>query len=107
MDDQNIGVQSRADGLRVLAEVGRSLARLHLTANVTKSKILTLAQARRQFHLDINQMLDDADQRAKLLPKGRVTFTKLVRSTWQKAKQYEGQGEFDKVLKRLYRLAGL
>ena len=31
MDDQNVGVESRAEGLIVLREVGRSLARLHLT----------------------------------------------------------------------------
>src|SRR5215475_711294 len=33
MDDQNFGVKSRAEGLRVLSEVGRSLAKLHLSPN--------------------------------------------------------------------------
>jgi hypothetical protein len=86
MDDQNIGVESRAEGLRVLAEVGKSLARHHLTAN--------------------DEKLDEADRRAKGLPKGQRTFEKLVKSIWNTAKRLEGIGEFDKVLSRLFRLAG-
>jgi hypothetical protein len=106
MDDQNIGVESRAHGLKVLAEVGRSLARHHLTANAKKSKILTLAEARRHFHLDLNLRLDDAHARAKQLPKGKPTFIRLLKSIWHQARRLEGIGEFDKVLSRLYRLAG-
>lgn len=106
MDDQNIGVESRAEGLRVLAEVGKSLARHHLTANAKKSKILTLEEARRHFHLDLNQKLDEADSRAKRLPKAKATFLRVVKSIWHRAKRLEGIGEFDKVLSRLYRLAG-
>ncbi len=107
MDDQNFGVVSRADGLALLAEVGKSLAQFHLTANAKKSKILTLTEARRHFHLDINALLDRADQEAKKLPKGRMVFAKLVKRIWHKAKRHEGVGEFDKILERLYRLAGL
>jgi hypothetical protein len=106
MDDQSIGVESRARGLRVLAEVGKSLARHHLTANAKKSRILTLAEARRHFHLDLNEQLDEGHARAKRLPKGRSTFARLVRSIWHKARPLEGVGEFDKILSRLYRLAG-
>ena len=58
MDDQNIGVDSRAQGLRVLARVGESLADLHLTPNAGKSRLLTLSEARRHFHLDLNDELD-------------------------------------------------
>ena len=101
MDDQNIGVESRAHGLKVLAEVGRSLARHHLTANAKKSKILTLAEARRHFHLDLNLRLDDAHARAKQLPKGKPTFIRLLKSIWHQARRLEGIGEFDKVLSRL------
>jgi hypothetical protein len=38
MDDQCMGVRSRAEGLRVLAEVGISLSTLLLTPNAKKSK---------------------------------------------------------------------
>ena len=111
MDDQNMGVPSKAAGLELLANVGRSLARLHLTPNSQKSKILSLSEARRHFHLDLNRMLDAGDETAKLIGKQRGMTKTLLRLTvtaiWQKAKPVEGQGEFGKVLKRLYRLAGL
>jgi hypothetical protein len=106
MDDQNFGAASSAEGLRILAEVGKSLARFHLTANAKKSKILTLAQARRHFHLDHNALLDEAEEMAKKQPKGKAAFTKLINRTWRLAKKHEGVGEFDKILDRLYRLAG-
>ena len=65
MDDQNLGVPSKAVGLRALSEVGKSLARLHLSPNSKKSRILTLSEARRHFHLDLNGMLDRAEAAAK------------------------------------------
>lgn len=45
MDDQNFGVASYAEGLNVLRQCGDSLARLHLTPNAGKSRILSLEQA--------------------------------------------------------------
>ena len=136
MDDQNMGVGSRAEGLRVLSEVGRSLSRLHLSPNVQKSRVLGLGQARRHFHLDLNELLDDAEDVAKerwsrpwrrktvrrsrkfLIPsattrkvvagsKKKDALRRVVSSIWSRAKVHEGDGEFAKVLKRLYRLAGL
>lgn len=114
MDDQNMGVSSRAEGLKVLSEVGRSLARLHLSPNAQKSKILSLSEARRHFHLDLNKLLDQADDIAKQVSTGTASKTaskaalrKKVSEIWNRAKSYEGDGEFAKVLKRLYRLAGL
>jgi len=110
MDDQNMGVKSKADGLKALSEVGRSLARLHLSANAQKSKVLSLSQARRHFHLDLNKLLDEADLIARRIGAGSASKTRLrtkVSEIWKKAKAYEGDGEFAKVLKRLYRVAGL
>ncbi len=111
MDDQNMGVASRAAGLELLANVGRSLARLHLTPNGQKSRILKLSEARRHFHLDLNALLDFADAAAKNLGKKdgttKLSLRRNVSSIWKKAKPFEGQGEFGKILKRLYRLAGL
>lgn len=108
MDDQNFGVDSVASGLRVLSAVGKSLAGLHLSPNTKKSRILNLSDARRHFHLDLNEMLDNAD----LAEKNARTKTdwravsKQIRSIWSTGKQFEGIGEFDKILKRIYRLAG-
>jgi len=110
MDDQNMGVSSRAEGLRVLSDVGRSLSRLHLSPNAQKSKVLSLSEARRHFHLDLNKLLDGADDISKQVASGgspRSALRKKVSGIWAKAKVHEGHGEFPKVLKRLYRVAGL
>ena len=110
MDDQNFAVETKAKGLQVLAEVGRSLSRLHLTPNAQKSGILTLEEARRHYHLDLNQFLDEAEilaKKSKNSPTAHRRFVTRVRIVWRKARPHEGVGEFGKVLKRLYRLAGL
>jgi len=108
MDDQNLGVASKAAGLRALSELGNSLSKLHLSPNSKKSKILTLREARRHFHLDLNAMLDKADAAAKSARTGkqRQLLSKQLRNIWSRAQPFEGVGEFDKVLRRLYRLAG-
>ncbi len=108
MDDQNLGVSSKAAGLKVLSSVGGSLARLHLSPNSKKSRILTLSEARRHFHLDLNEMLDKAEDAAKKAKtrKQRVHLSKQLRQIWARAQPHDGTGEFDKVLRRLYLLAG-
>jgi len=109
MDDQNLGVASRAEGLRVLAEVGKSLARSHLTPNSKKSRILTLSEARRHFHLDLNALLDRAEAASRSsvsMTRRRKRVRRLCNQIWGRAQQHDAKGEFDKVLKRLYRLAG-
>lgn len=108
MDDQIFGAQSKARGLGILSQVGMSLAKLHLSANTRKSKILTIREARRHFHLDLNAMLDNADQAAKSATtrRLRIRLATEVRKIWTRARRHDGVGEFDKILKRLYRLAG-
>lgn len=108
MDDQNLGVPSKAAGLRVLSEVGKSLARLHLSPNTKKSRILTLSEARRHFHLDLNDMLDRAEVAARVAKtrRQRLGLSRQLRRIWSRAQAHEGVGEFEKVLRRLYRLAG-
>ena len=109
MDDQTFGVPSKADGLRVLSEVGTSLARLHLSPNTKKSRILSLSEARRHFHLDLNHMLDVVESKAKTVKqqRDRLELARQVRGIWTRAIHYEGEGEFEKILRRLYRLAGI
>lgn len=109
MDDQNMAVDSKSEGLKVLGAAGRSLARLHLTPNGQKSKVLTLAEARRHYHLDLNKMLDEAEDlyRSASSATAKKRFASKVRGVWRKARAHEGVGEFSKILKRLYRLAGL
>ena len=110
MDDQNMAVKTKAEGLNVLKEVGRSLARLHLTPNSQKSNVLSLEAARRHYHLDLNRMLDVAEtlsRKATSSKTARIRFQRKVRAIWKAAKPHEEVGEFGKILKRLYRLAGL
>lgn len=61
MDDQILGVQSRAEGLRAIGELQASLGRLHLSPNVSKSRLLTISEARRHYHLDLNAALERID----------------------------------------------
>src|SRR5260370_35721376 len=58
MDDQAIGINSRAEGLRLVSAVGASLANLYLTPNAKKTKILSLKEAKIHFHLETNAKLD-------------------------------------------------
>jgi hypothetical protein len=106
MDDQNFGTKSKADALAILAEVDRSLRRLHLTANSSKSRILTLKQARRHFHLDINARLGQLDGKPYGTALQKQKRAGEIENLWFQARKYEGVGEWGKVLKRIYRLAG-
>jgi uncharacterized protein YaaR (DUF327 family) len=105
MDDQNIGVNSYADGLKALGAVGDSLRRLHLTANAGKSKILSLADAREHFHFNSNRRLD----RLELMPcdtaTEKVAAKQKLERAWTVALTSESKGEWQKVLKRFYRHA--
>ena len=60
---------------------------------------------------DLNGILYAAEDEAKLIGKKpgttKASLRRTVNDIWKKAKLVEGQGEFGKVLKRLYRLAGL
>jgi hypothetical protein len=92
----------------VLSAVGKSLAGLHLSPNTEKSRILKLSDARSHFHLDLNEMLDNADlaeKNARTKTDWRAVSNQ-IRSIWSTGKQFEGIGEFDKILKRIYSLAG-
>ncbi len=106
MDDQNIGAKSKAEALTILAEADRSLRRLHLTANASKSRVLTLKEARRHFHLDLNRKLDKIERLSCNTSSKRRKCARAVRQVWREARRHEGVGEWGKILKRLYRLAG-
>jgi len=103
MDDQNIGVNSRAEGLRVLGEVCDSLRRLHLTPNAAKSKILSLSEAKKHFHFVANADLDLMEKLPYSTRKERRELRKAISQAWAKAKKLERVGEWEKILKRFYR----
>jgi len=105
MDDQNIGVSSRADGLEAIGRIGDSLARLHLTANAKKSRVFTIAEARQHFHFTLNKRLDEAEDLPTATRREQQALARHLRETLARAKPVEGQGQWDKILKRVYRLA--
>lgn len=106
MDDQNIGVSSRADGLHVMALVGQSLSRLHLTANAGKSKVLSLREAKEHFHFDTNARLDETEKLIKDAKPVRLVRQSFL-AAWKRAGEGEDTGEWEKILKRFYRIAAL
>jgi hypothetical protein len=107
MDDQNIGVSSRAQGLQILAAVGKSLGRLHLTPNAEKSRLLSLNEAIRHFHLRTNNRLDAAQSLRTATRSQRRKMRAELKRIWKTAAKREDTGEWNKVLKRFYRLAAL
>jgi len=107
MDDQTFGVRSRAEGLRLLNEVSRSLSRLHLTPNASKSRVMSLGDARRHYHLDINDRINSVSVLPHGTPKERKALRRELDRVWKFAVKFERQGEWAKVLKRIYLLAGL
>jgi hypothetical protein len=106
MDDQNFGVTSRADAIRAVATLNASLGSYHLTPNSGKTKIMSLSDARRHFHLDINRSLDNIKNDSPRTAAQRLALGKAVRTAWVTAQPHANAGEWDKILKRFYMLAG-
>ena len=108
MDDQNFGASSYAEGLKILQQCGESLARLHLTPNASKSRILSLLEAQEHFHFDVNADLDAVDALPRGTPSELRTYSVMLHLAWRKNRKHEQRGgEWGKVLKRFYRLAGI
>ena len=106
MDDQIFGVSSRACGLKLLDRVSRSLRGLHLTLHSKKSRLLTLPEARRHYHLDTNRRLDKGGELSFGTVAQKRALRRVVREIWNRAKKEAGKGEWDKIQKRTYLLAG-
>jgi hypothetical protein len=108
MDDQNFGTNSYAEGLNILKQCGDSLARLHLTPNASKSRILSLVEASRHFHFDINAKLDEIDKMPKSTTIELRTLRAALVEAWRYSRKFEKcGGEWSKVLRRFYRIAGI
>lgn len=107
MDDQLIGASSRAEGLKIVSTVSASLANLYLTANAKKTKVLSLKEAAIHFHLDTNSLLDFQEISIKAHAKRRRSLVRELMKVWRFALEHENEGEWEKIQKRVYRLAGL
>jgi len=107
MDDQAIGVNSRADGIKIVAALGSSLAKLYLTANAKKTRVLSLREAGLHFHLDTNALLDSLEGRVSSRSRSRRALVRELVGIWRKASRQADHGEWEKIQSRVYRLAGL
>jgi|SRR5690348_1190 len=107
MDDQAAGVNSRSEGLKVVSAMGASLSNLYLTPNAKKTKILSLNEAKLHFHLEANAQLDILETLIAKRAKPRRTLIRRLAREWRFASQNKDQGEWEKIQKRYYRLAGL
>ena len=107
MDDHVIGVNSEAEGLKVLAAMQDSLASLYLTPNAKKSLVLTLAEAKVHFHLDTNADLDTLEQKVANRGHKRASLVREVTRIWRVALQNEGKGQWEQIQSRVYKLAGV
>ena len=108
MDDQLLGVPSYAAGLRSLAGCGRSLARLHLTPNTSKTQILSLRGLAYHFHLELNSELNEIDDMLRRDPEALDEAGDRLEELWCSCGEQEAyKGEWTKILKRVYRLAGI
>ena len=106
MDDQLMGVKSRAAGVKALAHCGASLSRLHLTPNTAKSRILSLRAVAKHFHLELNHELDQIEQLLEDESEDDETAAAALETLWA-GRQGEQHGEWKKILLRFYRLSGI
>jgi len=106
MDDQAIGVNSYSQGLRSVAAIADSLAKLYLTANSKKTKILSLREAAIHFHLDANAAIDLLEKKIASRAASRKGLVRELGRVWRAAQKNRDKGEWEKIQKRVYRLAG-
>ena len=108
MDDQTIGVRSYPAAVKALGTCGLSLSKLHLTPNAGKTKILSLRDLAAHFHLDANEDLDDFQELLKEPANDRPGLGNQLTVLWRRHQSAEESGgEWSKVLKRFYLMAGV
>ncbi len=108
MDDQNVGVDSIAQGRKVVNCLTRSLASQRLTLNSGKTRFLTPEEVAVHFQLEANKRLTEWQDRFK--KSGRKPSPAMIDDFRQTCKGIlthpdTGKGNWDKVLKRAYGLA--
>lgn len=106
MDDQNIGVRSPTEARILIRGLTLSLSQQRLVLNSGKTKFLTPEAVAEHFHLDTNERLDEIDKALKAKSPDFLELRYLLTDVWEEALQLEGEGNWDKILKRFYGVAG-
>ena len=102
MDDQNIGVRSMTEARRVVRKLTESLAEQRLVLNAGKTTFLTPNDLANVFHLDVNDELDNLNDKIMKGKTKRKVLMKRFQRIYRKARLNQGIGHWDKVLKRMY-----
>jgi hypothetical protein len=110
MDDQNIGVETETHARRIVNLLTRSLATQRLTLNTGKVRFLNPGQVVHHFQLDANEALDEWQAKHKKITIENIQASKDdLHELWNRISQgdHVGEGNWDKILKRLYALGVL
>jgi hypothetical protein len=103
MDDQNIGARNEAHARRIVNLLSKSLSSQRLTINAGKTQFLSPAAVANEFHLDSNDALNNWEHRWKgKFESSRKAAATDLEAIWGTAKKLEGEGAWDKILKRFY-----
>lgn len=108
MDDMNVGAADHTRGRHVVNEIARSLSLQRLTLNTGKTRFLPLEDVEAHFYLEANARLAQWQERyykrtSVNLEEARGQLQDLWE--WTHERYEEAAGNWDKVLKRFYRLA--
>lgn len=98
MDDIIIGVNDIDEAKQILKGISDVLKSRGLSLNMSKTKIFTSEEAKRNFLFNENSILDDFDKNKP----SQDNFIKEFKMHWNDNKQYR---YFDKVLKRFLTIA--
>ena len=105
MDDQTFGVAGKVEARRTVRMLVESLTRQRLTLNSGKTRFLTPPEQAEHFWLDANEMLDSAQVYADA--KVRYPARVCLEYIWGVCEGKEKKGHWDKVYKRILRVAAL
>jgi len=105
MDDQNLAVESLTDARIVVRKLTSSLSEQRLVLNTGKTRFLDAPGVNNFFHLDSNDHLDEIDKKLKKGASDSITRAELS-TAWSSSLVLENHGNWSKILKRFYGMAG-
>ncbi|MEO7733088.1 MAG: RNA-directed DNA polymerase [Kofleriaceae bacterium] len=103
MDDQTFGVTTKTIGRKVVRGLVGSLGSQRLTVNSGKTKILAPDALAKEFHIELNNKIDDMEKSLGDAPAAvaLVAAGSTVSALWAELDWQRASGHWDKVAKRL------
>lgn len=106
MDDQNVAVESETRARQLVRLLTQSLSQQRLVLNTGKTRLLTPQQVAVEFHLQANKELDGLSNMVMANRYTQAFLRRRLSGIFRRAGRYEDEGHWDKILKRVYGLAG-